>query len=294
MVSSLLDTNRNLAERMNRLESRIESESVLGQRLPHSLASVFGQGTDLTTIPELGLAPRSEFEAALEISKVYRRLQRDSLPVDRERPNSMAPSGRWSIFSSLSLSNISIVSILALPIYSRDLANKQHYQFDAPDITVSVPGGPATVNGPPDSQPLQSTTPSITYYPGLVWKGPASEIEKDLEHQTLEAMQNTYDSYIPGSGIFLQEGPTPPKLHRLTVRQLRELSIDVLDELSRRQMICLGAHSVPAFLRLNGMFHPKRNEARRKLATLPTYAMSSIVTDTYREMGWRSREAVWL
>ncbi|THH05207.1 hypothetical protein EW146_g9967, partial [Bondarzewia mesenterica] len=58
------------------------------------------------------------------------------------------------------------------------------------------------------------------------------------------------------------------KLTRLTRQQFQELSTDVYDELVRRKNNA-DTNEIP-YLPGRGDFHPKRNQARQKLATLPT------------------------
>lgn len=67
------------------------------------------------------------FEGALSESRVYRRIKRDSLDVSIR--SSVARTHAWSIFSGLSIGDISNISVLALPVYSNDINNPQHYAF---------------------------------------------------------------------------------------------------------------------------------------------------------------------
>jgi len=65
------------------------------------------------------------FEKDLIASRVYRRIKRDTM--DFSMRSSVARSNGWSIFSGMSLSNISEISVLALPILPSDITNPQHY-----------------------------------------------------------------------------------------------------------------------------------------------------------------------
>ncbi|KAF8141300.1 hypothetical protein EV363DRAFT_1150957 [Boletus edulis] len=78
------------------------------------------------------------------------------------------------------------------------------------------------------------------------------------------------------------------KLTRLTKQQFQELSTDVYDELIRRKMnisekeiLCLPPRDE---------FHPKRNQARQKLATLPTARFEDLSSDVYFELSRRYPE----
>ncbi|KIJ51216.1 hypothetical protein M422DRAFT_26642 [Sphaerobolus stellatus SS14] len=72
------------------------------------------------------------------------------------------------------------------------------------------------------------------------------------------------------------------KLTRLTKQQFSELSTDVYDELMRRNNNKVG-NEVP-FLPLRQDFHPKRNQARQKLATLPIPRFRDLAGDVYFEL----------
>ncbi|KXS94131.1 hypothetical protein AC578_5315 [Pseudocercospora eumusae] len=75
------------------------------------------------------------------------------------------------------------------------------------------------------------------------------------------------------------------KLLRLSVTQFMELSTDVYDELIRREDERAGQiPNVPRFLLPRQTFHPKRNQARQKLSTLPTERFRQLATDVFYEL----------
>ncbi|PCH36738.1 hypothetical protein WOLCODRAFT_109116 [Wolfiporia cocos MD-104 SS10] len=78
------------------------------------------------------------------------------------------------------------------------------------------------------------------------------------------------------------------KLTRLTRQQFQELSTDVYDELVRRKENS-ERNEVP-FLPVRDDFHPKRNQARQKLATLPTNRFKDLSSDVYYELARRYPE----
>ncbi|KAH7921276.1 hypothetical protein BV22DRAFT_1038847 [Leucogyrophana mollusca] len=78
------------------------------------------------------------------------------------------------------------------------------------------------------------------------------------------------------------------KLTRLTRQQFQELSTDVYDELVRRKKNS-SENEVP-FLPVRDDFHPKRNQARQKLATLPTSRFEDLSSDVYFELARRYPE----
>ncbi|KAG0694752.1 hypothetical protein DFH29DRAFT_307838 [Suillus ampliporus] len=72
------------------------------------------------------------------------------------------------------------------------------------------------------------------------------------------------------------------KLTNLTRQQFHELSTDVYDELVRRRRHS-PENDVP-FLPVRDEFHPKRNQARQKLATLPSAKFEDLCSDVYFEI----------
>ena len=75
------------------------------------------------------------------------------------------------------------------------------------------------------------------------------------------------------------------KLLRLSVTQFMELSTDVYDELIRREDERLQrVQNVPPALPPKQSFHPKRNQARQKLSTLPIERFRQLATDVFYEL----------
>ncbi|KAK5122548.1 hypothetical protein LTR85_003811 [Meristemomyces frigidus] len=75
------------------------------------------------------------------------------------------------------------------------------------------------------------------------------------------------------------------KLLRLSVTQFMELSTDVYDELLRREDDRMGrVQNVPRSLPPKPNFHPKRNQARQKLSTLPVERFRQLATDVFYEL----------
>ena len=79
------------------------------------------------------------------------------------------------------------------------------------------------------------------------------------------------------------------KLTRLSKQQFTELSTDVYDELMRRQNNAKNGSSQP-FLAVRDEFHPKRNQARQKLATLPKNRFKDLASDVFFELERRFPE----
>ena len=80
------------------------------------------------------------------------------------------------------------------------------------------------------------------------------------------------------------------KLTRLSAVQFQELSTDVYDESIRRELDRKrggpGApgNETPKYLLPKNTFHPKRNQARQKLSTLPLERFRQLATDVYYEL----------
>ncbi|WVQ76227.1 hypothetical protein IAR50_005892 [Cryptococcus sp. DSM 104548] len=74
------------------------------------------------------------------------------------------------------------------------------------------------------------------------------------------------------------------KLTRLTKLQFQELSTDVYDELMRRIATETGEGATAPFLPVREDFHPKRNQARQKLATLPSNRFKDLASDVFYEL----------
>ena len=96
-----------------------------------------------------------------------------------------------------------------------------------------------------------------------------------------------------GQSLRDQNGDLKPnrardKLTKLSPVQFQELSTDVYDELLRRQSAhgqqTNGPGQVPTYLLPRDGFHPKRNQARQKLATLPSVRFRDLATDVFYEL----------
>jgi hypothetical protein len=74
-----------------------------------------------------------QFERDLEGSRVYRKA---TGPVDEYDSRSFTVrSEAWTALSDISLSDISAISVIALPISPNDIANDYHYVFRTPATT---------------------------------------------------------------------------------------------------------------------------------------------------------------
>ncbi|KAF7513794.1 hypothetical protein GJ744_007845 [Endocarpon pusillum] len=73
------------------------------------------------------------FEEALKKSWVYQRAARN-IDGSSSLFSSAGRTASWSILTGLSLSDISNIAVLSLPIYAEDISNREMYQFGEVDI----------------------------------------------------------------------------------------------------------------------------------------------------------------
>ncbi|KAK4186795.1 hypothetical protein QBC35DRAFT_553321 [Podospora australis] len=104
-----------------------DSRSLSAQANPTNLNVLSTDSLALSGHPQSQKPLIFEFEKDLELSRPYRRIPQNRISMDFSFRSSVALSHAWSAFSSLSLSDISNISVIALPIDSNELSNMQHY-----------------------------------------------------------------------------------------------------------------------------------------------------------------------
>lgn len=113
--------------------------------------------------------------------------------------------------------------------------------------------------------------------------------QKSRHEDALREHYNMLKSYL-APYLRAESGANRPtkardKLLRLSPTQFHELSTDVYDELLRREDDRRRPGGiVPPFLPPKSSFHPKRNQARQKLSTLPAERFRQLATDVYFEL----------
>ena len=177
LISQLLESNQEISRRLHNLEASHDSQSILTNcfRNRNTL-----EGADITeeiteTDPDKRYSKTSSrfltnfqatafhysFEIDLNTSRVYRRTE--PYQSDVSFTSSNIRTHAWSVFSGMSLSEISVVSALALPLYADDIPNNEWYNFG--EIGPAVPMGGTryqeTMNWPAPSN-TQNTTSKIT------------------------------------------------------------------------------------------------------------------------------------
>jgi predicted nucleic acid-binding Zn-ribbon protein len=122
----------------------------------------------------------------------------------------------------------------------------------------------------------------------------ASNRKMQLLEETLSEHFKVLKAYLGPYLNDAQGNPRPSrakdKLTRLSAVQFQELSTDVYDESIRREDDRKrggpGApgNDTPKFLLPKNNFHPKRNQARQKLSTLPLERFRQLATDVFYEL----------
>lgn len=145
MIELILKQNTLIAERMAAYDMS-QLESIQANRVKINANSM--NAFDETRIPALDTMQRNTkgfaFEEVLMNSRAYRAIRRDSSDAFSKDSISMISSiGRtatWSALSGLSLSELSNIAILAIPIYQSDIKNDLFYNFSLQPGAEDLPG----------------------------------------------------------------------------------------------------------------------------------------------------------
>jgi len=134
--------------------------------------------------------------------------------------------------------------------------------------------------------------------PGGTKRGPLARQDSKLNDEQVvqqhAALKRLLEPYLSAEKNSAKANKARDKLLRLTKIQFQELSTDVYDELQRRQgggdrlssATTSTTNNEPAtpYLLPKAIFHPKRNQARQKLSTLPTIRFRDLATDVFYEL----------
>ncbi|KAK6720772.1 hypothetical protein SNK05_003868 [Fusarium graminearum] len=142
-INLLLESNQSLSRRLMNLEESMDTATIASRRMSfltlvedtsQGIASEQSHPSIAETDSTIGVS-KFDFEDDLEASRAYRRAQRDTM--DFSFRSSIARSNSWSVFSGLSLGDISIMAVIALPVYQEDLTNPEHYDFGNDTVVVA-------------------------------------------------------------------------------------------------------------------------------------------------------------
>ncbi|KAF2026331.1 hypothetical protein EK21DRAFT_115895 [Setomelanomma holmii] len=138
ITSSLLENDRNLARRMSYLEDCFDTAHTIRTNRPGSFTTGWTQMNDKAdslmqdTNDTLARTPYDSsvnlpFERILLSSRVYHKAKAQTCDVSFR--SSIGISHAWTALSDISLSNISDMSVIALPLLQNDVSNWQQYAF---------------------------------------------------------------------------------------------------------------------------------------------------------------------
>jgi len=190
--------------------------------------------------------------------------------LDNDLPYSPNPNNRGQLVSP--------------PISSG--SNSTMNGFPPRESSGGSPGGPS----PPASIARSSVGT------GLYAQSESGRSRKDEQFEaTLSEHYVALKRYLAASLRDEKGNPRPnkarDKLLRLSPVQFQELSTDVFDELLRRQQSGRRTPNgnapdggPPPYLLPKDSFHPKRNQARQKLSTLPPPRFRDLATDVFYEL----------
>ncbi|PVH93289.1 cell polarity protein-like protein [Periconia macrospinosa] len=159
----------------------------------------------------------------------------------------------------------------------------------------SMPNGMPRPNGnpsPPNSVARSSDGTGL-YAQHLSEQGPNNRKMLVLEETLAEhfrVLRNYLGPYLRDEKGNPRPSRAKDKLTRLSAVQFQELSTDVYDESIRREQDRkrggpnAPGNETPKFLLPKTTFHPKRNQARQKLSTLPIERFRQLATDVFYEL----------
>jgi hypothetical protein len=187
LMEKVLADNMELRQRLFQSEDSFAARSI-ATRHPqetnstiHNREDYSSDNDDSSTIREVGRGNTLQnkfnvfgdrvtqfaFDNILERSRVYRKSEQNQ-ECDRSFASTAQRSHAWSVFSGYSLADISIMSVIAMPLTTRDVSNGKYYLMEAQGDPrflgiVEEEGLYGTANGPNliipmDSNPLDNGT----------------------------------------------------------------------------------------------------------------------------------------
>lgn len=182
------------------------------------------------------------------------------------------------------------------PSFSPVISN-QRGNLATPPVSTSSNGIHGMFNGTNNRRPSDNGNPSPPSSVGGRSSFGGNRVDEGrrktlMMEESLAQHYTTLKRYLAQSVRDDKGNPKPnkarDKLLRLSSVQFQELSTDVYDELLRRQSAGRpqnsGPSQVPTYLLPKENFHPKRNQARQKLATLPAARFRDLATDVFYEL----------
>jgi hypothetical protein len=152
LTVSLLQNDQSLARRLSHVENCLDTSLSTFTRRPDSIATMVNpahggasfrvqETNDALSVLLYGTSGELPFEKILFSSKVYHNAKQNTCDVSFR--SSIGLSHAWTALSEISLSDISAISVVALPIYSDDITNGHHYVFGDPSLGSQPTAQPA-------------------------------------------------------------------------------------------------------------------------------------------------------
>ena len=185
MVNRLLENGGDLHERLNGTEAdtpenqdpfadTVTTSSLRNSMSSHSIEPYLHQGLvsddseDLPAAMSGSLGFNSLVELEFQQSKVYSRTKkRHSIS---SKPSSFDPASRWSTLSSISLADISNISVISLPLSASEIWGFEHYTstYTPHSLPINTTGGSPNTRWPETDigessgrRTFASTSPSL-------------------------------------------------------------------------------------------------------------------------------------
>lgn len=152
-MEDLLKSNQELCRRMKSVEDVFADQHTVSHKFDAPSLTTRDESDVVTMNPQHGnvntifeeFTVQFAFDEDLESSRVYRRVARYDY-CDRSFKSSALRTNAWSILSGLSLADISVISVIALPVFEDDIGNSEHYMFGMPEPSQLLGSAEASVN----------------------------------------------------------------------------------------------------------------------------------------------------
>ncbi|KAF7888437.1 uncharacterized protein EAF02_002978 [Botrytis sinoallii] len=206
-------------------------------------------------------------------------------------PVSIGSNNEWSGIEKYQDDNDSPYQMNRGQLASPPISSGSNGTMNGGDFPPRGPSGGSPGNPSPPSSIGRSSIGTGLYA--------GSESGQDKKDEQFEALLSEHyvslKRYLAASLRDEKGNPRPnrarDKLLRLSPVQFQELSTDVFDELLRRQQAGRRTpngqrndQGPPPYLLPKNTFHPKRNQARQKLSTLPPPRFRDLATDVFYEL----------
>jgi hypothetical protein len=175
-----------------------------------SLEAAVRRSSLIIEIPE-----NPHFQIDLEASRVYRKANRHS--SDNSFCSSAVPSHAWTGLSDVSLSDISVISVVALPITSSDISNSEHYRFQEGTLAVKELGGIILPASSWANDPLDS--PTLPVCPPILRQATSSPRSSSPVSSTAAPRDHQKRGFTPSKFMkIVVKGPMEARINELTAR----------------------------------------------------------------------------